>query len=254
MTNPAHQSRGNGGDGPAAARDIDAPAPAPAQEQSPAPAPRPRTATERDLAGIVACHMAAFPGQLMRELGPTWLAGLYRHYLRHPQGLSLVTEQSGRVLGFCVGGHPHIRAEFVKTAPLRYAHVILGRVFVSPVVRQRALGTFATLFQKKQNHPDAQAAAHAEAARRGVRLGTLLSIGVLPAARGSDVAGCLIEAFADACAARGYGYLELGVYTSNTRAIAFYQRHGWEKIGECGTSSQFGLNLAARNSLHSGPA
>ncbi len=212
-----------------------------------------RDAELRDLPGMVACHRATFVGQLMSELGPRWLRGLYRYYIEHPDGLSLVAVNAdGRVLGFCVGGEPNIRQPYLYAALFRYAPLIAVRACTNPIVRARVVGTLTRPFRRAEIDPHAAArdtngphrTPQAEAQHRGARLGTLLSIGVMPEARGGGVASALIEAFARAAAQRGFGYLELGVYADNDRAIAFYRKHGWEKLNEAGGSAHFGLDLA----------
>lgn len=202
-----------------------------------------RAAVVSDLPGIVRCHITAFPGQPMTELGPRWLAALYRYYLEHPEGIAVVAvnpEQS--VVGFVVGGGPDLRDRFIHGARVRFAPVILWRTLTRPVIRRRLFGRLMSCF-RRQADGGSQDAAHREAARRGVRLGTLLSIAVLPEAQGTGAAGKLVAAFCDACRGRDFGYLELGVYTSNTRAIAFYHKLGWQEISRSDDQSFFGFDL-----------
>lgn len=202
-----------------------------------------RAAVVSDLPGIVRCHTTAFPGQPMTELGPRWLAALYRYYLEHPEGIAIVAvnpEQS--VVGFVVGGGPDIRAQFIRGARFRFAPVIFWRALTRPVIRRRLMGRLGSCF-RRQSHDDSQAAAHREADQRGVRLGTLLSIAVLPETQGTGAAGRLVAAFCDACRERGFGYLELGVYTNNTRAVAFYHKLGWQEIGQSDDQKFFGFDL-----------
>lgn len=202
-----------------------------------------RAAVVSDLPGIVRCHLTAFPGQPMTELGPRWLAALYRYYLNHPEGVTVVAVNPERgVVGFVVGGGPDIRDQFIRGARYRFAPVILWRTLTRPVIRRRLIGRLLSCFHR-QADGGSQDAAHREAARRGVRLGTLLSIAVLPEVQGTGAAGKLVAAFCDTSRRQGFGYLELGVYTSNTRAIAFYHKLGWHEIGRSHDQSFYGFDL-----------
>ncbi len=58
-----------------------------------------------------------------------------------------------------------------------------------------------------------------------------LHIDLLPAYQGRGYGRALIETFADAVAARGAGGICVGVAPENTRALAFYARVGFDRIG-----------------------
>ncbi|WP_256212876.1 N-acetyltransferase [Arthrobacter sp. yr096] len=60
----------------------------------------------------------------------------------------------------------------------------------------------------------------------------LLSVYVAPERRGLGLADQLLdEACAAAAGQLGAGLMELGVHEDNTRALAFYRRHGFETTG-----------------------
>ncbi|MEP3329951.1 GNAT family N-acetyltransferase [Sedimentitalea sp.] len=54
---------------------------------------------------------------------------------------------------------------------------------------------------------------------------------VIPQAQGTGAAGLLIAALVDHAAQAGIWQLELCVAETNTRAIAFYERHGFQRTG-----------------------
>ncbi len=61
--------------------------------------------------------------------------------------------------------------------------------------------------------------------------------------QGTGLAAALLDlAVADARAARATG-LRLRTPIGNTRGIAFYEREGWQRVGEPITDSPFGLDL-----------
>ena len=77
----------------------------------------------------------------------------------------------------------------------------------------------------------------------GICSGNLLSICVLPDCEGTGVGGKLIESFQFACKTKGYERLTLSVVKQNSRAAAFYKKHGWRQSGITGESIRFILDL-----------
>ena len=67
--------------------------------------------------------------------------------------------------------------------------------------------------------------------REGFRHSGELGMGLLPAQRRKGLGGRLLRAALDAARARGVERVELGVFASNTRAIALYERLGFEREG-----------------------
>lgn len=62
-------------------------------------------------------------------------------------------------------------------------------------------------------------------------VGYLRELLVKPRERGQGIGGSLLRAFEDDCRQRGCHKLYLDVAAVNTRAQAFYGRHGWEQEG-----------------------
>jgi ribosomal protein S18 acetylase RimI-like enzyme len=198
-----------------------------------------RHATDRDLAGIVLCHEAAFPGTFMAELRSGCLGALYKRYLKHESGLSLVGV-NGRefVLGFAVGGAPQIRNDFFRRTMVYYIPLIAWKSLTNPVVRRRVLGFLGARAVGRRVERDPT---FPHIPRTG-RTATLLSIGVLPEVRGSGLADELIETFRIEAGRRGFERLELSVRSGNTRAVAFYKKHGWHEIGRFGARARFAID------------
>ena len=48
-------------------------------------------------------HVSAFPGFFLTSLGQPFLRLLYEGFLAHPQGICLVAEDAGNVVGFVAG-------------------------------------------------------------------------------------------------------------------------------------------------------
>ena len=67
--------------------------------------------------------------------------------------------------------------------------------------------------------------------RRGAR-SRLATMGVVPAARGSGVAQCLLDRVLDEARKRGDASFELEVFAQNPRAVALYRSRGFESVAE----------------------
>lgn len=196
-----------------------------------------------DADGMVCCHIAAFPGQFMTEMGPRWLEGLYSYFIQHNEAICLMAvDVSGKVLGFAMGGKPGIRGEFLHKAILRYPHIILWKFFTSSLVRKRLLGE---LFRKLcTGRSVSKAATLAPKTANPARCGTLVSIAVYPKYQGTGIAGQLAESFREVSKERGYDTLELYALNSNARAITFYKKHKWYEVSKHKGSTKFRLDLA----------
>jgi ribosomal protein S18 acetylase RimI-like enzyme len=194
-----------------------------------------------NVSGMAQCHISAFPGRFMTEMGPRWLCTLYRFYINHPGGVCYVAADStDKVAGFAVGGEPDIRERFLHTVLLRYPHIIFWKFLTKPLVRAVLL---EELFKKLHLKRKEISSENIDSHKTLPKCGNLLSICVLPDYKGTGVANQLIETFQKACAAEGYRHLTLSVLSENLRAIAFYKKHGWYATGVTGASTKFALDL-----------
>ena len=190
---------------------------------------------------MVQCHINAFPGRFMTEMGHHWLCALYLFFIKHGGGICMVAVDTGdKVVGLAVGGNPSIRDDFLSSAMFRYPHLIFWKFLSKRLVRRVLLQELARKLHRKR------AIVHSgntKGPSAGVRLGNLLSICVLPDYKGTGVAGKLIESFQLACKAIGYERLPLSVVSENSRAVAFYKKHNWHESGKSGESTRFLLAL-----------
>ena len=191
--------------------------------------------------GMVQCHIKSFPGRFMTEMGYHWLCALYRFFVKHRGSICrIAVDADGKVVGLAVGGDPHIRDEFLNSALFRYPHLIFWKFLSKRLVRRVLLQELAGKLHRKR------AAAHSDDTKSpsiGIRSGNLLSICVLPDYKGTGVAGKLIESYQLACKTEGYERLTLSVLSENSRAVAFYKKHGWRQSGKSGESTRFCLDL-----------
>ncbi|MHC4227759.1 MAG: GNAT family N-acetyltransferase [Planctomycetota bacterium] len=177
----------------------------------------------------------------MTEMGYNWLCALYRFFIKHRRSICRVAvDAEDKVIGLAVGGDPHIRYEFLSSALFRYPHLILWKFLSKRMVRRVLLQEFARKLHQKRaavNSGDVKA----QSARS--RSGNLLSACVLPDYQGTGVAGKLIESFQLACKTEGYEHLTLSVLKHNSRAVAFYKKHGWSQSSKYGESIRLFLDL-----------
>jgi ribosomal protein S18 acetylase RimI-like enzyme len=191
-------------------------------------------AKEVHIPGMAKCHIKSFPGRFMTEMGYHWLCALYRFFIRHSESICQVAiDADDKLVGLAVGGNQNIREEFLSSAPFRYPHTIFWKFLSKRLVRRVLLQELARkLHRKNTQSPNSK-----------IRSGNLLSICVLPDYEGTGVAGRLIKSFQLACKAEGFKRLTLSVDKENSRAVAFYKKHGWHQSSISGESVRFVLDL-----------
>jgi len=192
-------------------------------------------------AGMADCHLIAFGGRFMTEMGFRWLRALYRFFINHSGGVCYVAvNPAGQVVGFAAGGQPEIRERFLRYAVPRYPHILVWKFVTRSLVRTVLLEELAKKLKLKRS---TVSSGNIPEQKAGDACGNLLSICVLPDFKGTGVAGKLIETFQKACAEKGYRHLRLSVVSANSRAIAFYKKHLWYEMGASGESTKFALDI-----------
>lgn len=198
-------------------------------------------AQETHIPGMAHCHIKSFPGRFMTEMGYNWLCALYRFFIKHSESICQVAiDIDGKVIGLSIGGDSHIREEFLNSALFRYPHIIFWKFLSKRLVRRVLIQELARKLLRKN---PATISKVTQPPNSKVRSGNLLSICVLPDCEGAGIGGKLIESFQLACKAEGYQRLTLSVDKENSRAVAFYKKHGWLQSDISGESIRFVLDL-----------
>jgi ribosomal protein S18 acetylase RimI-like enzyme len=198
-------------------------------------------AQEVHIQGMAQCHIESFPERFMTAMGYRWLFALYRFFIKHHRSICHVAvDADSKVVGLAVGGYPHIREEFLNSALFRYPHIIFWKFLSKRLVRHVLLQELKRKLRRKRT---ADHSKNNKVPSSTVRSGNLLSICVLSEYQGSSVAGKLIESFQLACKAEGYERITLSVLKLNSRAVAFYKKHGWSESDQSGESIRFLLDL-----------
>jgi ribosomal protein S18 acetylase RimI-like enzyme len=198
-------------------------------------------ASEVHILGMAYCHIKSFPERFMTVMGHHWLCALYRFFIKHRGGICRVAvDTHGKVIGLAVGGNPHIREEFLSSALYRYPHLLLWKFLSKRLVRRVLLQELVRKLHRKNTTALSK---NTKVPGVEVRSGNLLSICVLPDCEGTGVGGRLIESFQLACKTEGYERLTLSILKENSRAAAFYKKHGWRQSSISGDSIRFVLDL-----------
>jgi len=191
--------------------------------------------------GMVQCHINAFPKRFMTEMGHHWLCALYLFFIKHRGSICLVAVDTGdKIVGLAVGGDPNIRNEFLSSAMFRYPHLIFWKFLCKRLVRRVLLMELVRKFHRSRAVDNSGDTKEQNVV---IRSGNLLSLCILSDYKGTGVGGKLIESFKLACADERYKCLTLSVAAENTRALAFYKKHGWRRSGKSGASIKFSLDL-----------
>jgi ribosomal protein S18 acetylase RimI-like enzyme len=176
-----------------------------------------------DLPTIAHIHAAAFQGFVLTQLGPGFLHQYYRAVLEYAEGVLMVAEREGAVVGFAAGfGHPAEFSRGLKRRILRLApHIVVGvlthpRVF--SIVWQNSLGVLRGRNQAASVADLAEAADDAE----------LSSLGVHPSAQRCGAGRALVGAFVEAARRLGARGVRLSTDSEdNDRVNRFYASLGF---------------------------
>ena len=175
-----------------------------------------RAALATSLAGL---HREAFPGFFLTSLGPGFLRRLYAGFLAHDQGVCVVAEEGGVVVGFASG--PLKPAAFfaglLRRQWLGFAVAAVPGLLRNPLFAVRkCLGAVLYRGETLEALPDAA---------------LLSSLAVSPTVQGRGVGQMLVRAFADEVRRRGSKALYLTTdEADNERTNRFYARCGFELL------------------------
>lgn len=195
---------------------------------------RVRTMDHGDLAVVAALHRAAFPESLLSRLGVSLVTSYYEWQLQRgavsPAFRALVAERGGEVCGFVVGGrYQGATSGFVRRycrvlalALLRNAHLLVSRE-----VRQKLAAVAASLVKVAAGR--VHSAPPPVAAAPAVRSFGILALAVSPSRESAGVGRALMTEMTRAARELEFPRMNLTVNPGNARAIAFYERGGWQR-------------------------
>jgi ribosomal protein S18 acetylase RimI-like enzyme len=174
-----------------------------------------------DLEDIARIHCAVLPDGFLAELGPRALYHIYAGAATAPGSIWLVRRHQAKIAGFLL-------ATVDTRALFRHIVVRRGIPMVPALLRAgcRRLGLITRMIESLRYPATLEArpdpAGHAE----------LVAIGIRPECRSNGYGTELVQALEGVFARRGVRRYTVAVYSSNHQANAFYQRHGFELMGE----------------------
>lgn len=185
--------------------------------------------------GLVDCHVAALPNDVITLLGRPFLRTYYNFYRKHPSTICLVAvnPDDGHVVGFVVGGRSESRRYFARKHPCILLWSCLAGMLTNNRIRRRMLGAakkgakifFSQLRTKKQTSQNNIYPIDSP------NCGVLLTIGADPGFRRGGVGKTLVEAFRQQCVQKGLTWMRLMTKQENQAANALYQKTGWVLAG-----------------------
>ncbi len=178
------------------------------------PQPIIRQAEERDLDAVTRVHLQSFPGFFLSCLGPRFLRLLYEEILSSADGVLIVADEGGSVVGLAAGTMAQVRSyrSLLRRRMIGFAFAALPSALRRPVIVPRLL--------RALRRPVESARSSAAAC--------LMSLAVDPPATGTGIGGRLVGAFCDELRARGAERVCLTTDAVGNDAVnRFYERRGF---------------------------
>jgi len=196
-----------------------------------------------DLEEVAFVHGEAFPGYFLTSMGHRFLKLFYREFIDQTGCHSLVAEHNQKIIGFVVGTNDKSKLlnRFYRRNLISIASIVMYKCLTDFSVLRNILSRVRTAFyslrgcvvKKESNY-------NSKGSFNTVRL---LSIGVISAYRGKKIAEKLVKEFCDRSGRNGAKYIGLSTSPDNKRAIAFYEKMGWQQIEINEKSISFMLTL-----------
>lgn len=174
-------------------------------------------------------HARAFPDAFLTSLGPDVVAALYRDAASLPGAFAIGARRDDELVGVVIGvaGADAFFSRFYRRHAPRVAATVLRAVVRDPGARRHVRRRAGHLRYAAEGVLRRRATAASEPVPA-----RLLSIAVDERARGSGVAGALVDALCERLADARIDRVGLSVQRENAPAIAFYERSGWRRERE----------------------
>ena len=196
-----------------------------------------------DIAEVAMLHRLVFPDYFLSHMGQRFVERFYAEFVDRGTNYGFVAISDGELVGAVVGtvDSGGFYNRFYRHHFLDLALTLAGRVIVDPYIRRNLSSRMAHVRQAirsvvarhRQSSP-ASAPPHPDQVPA-----RLLSIGVDPEKRGSGLAEQLVARYCEALWKDGQGRVGLSVRPENQRAIAFYEKTGWQRSGASAGTVQY---------------
>jgi ribosomal protein S18 acetylase RimI-like enzyme len=196
-----------------------------------------------DVHGAALLHRITFPDYFLTHMGQGFVERFYSEFVGRNGNYGYVAICGKELVGSVIGTldseaffHHFYRRSFPSLALIS-----LGRFMVDPYVRRNLRSRMARVRQalrtvaarSQQVTPSAETPAPDRSAAR------LLSISVHPQKRGLGLADQLVDRYCEELWHDGIEWVGLSVRPENARAIAFYERTGWQRTGSSAEAVQY---------------
>jgi len=196
-----------------------------------------------DIAGAAALHRIVFPDYFLTHMGQWFVERFYSEFVDRSGNYGFVAGCGKELVGSVIGtldsealfGHfyrRHFPSLAVTLAWRAAADPYIRRNLISRIghIRQ-ALRSLGTRGRQVNQSTDPESVGQATA--------RLLSIGVRPDWRGAGIAEQMVDRYCEELWHDGLEWVSLSVRTENQRAIAFYEKIGWQRTGASATAMQY---------------
>lgn len=183
-----------------------------------------RQAKRSDLAEIAEVHKRCFPDSFSTVLGAGLLTKYYQEYFDEQPGLFLLSEEEGKITGFCMGylvGAENLAKRFVRRNAFAIAAKMVARLLQGNKAAWSKVKSLVSSGDRVEYLNEAFDMV------QGKQKVDLLSICILPELRGSGVAQSLISAYEEQGRKFDRDYCILTVRNKNARGIRFYEKQGY---------------------------
>lgn len=205
-----------------------------------------RPLTHADLSAVADVHQQIFVDNFLSHLGNRFLELFYAEFIDTSNNYGFVAIYDDQIVASLLGTTDSnaLFNRFYSSHWLRLSRIVAQRTLTNSYVRQHAFQriphirrAILSVFRITSKTPSAHnAGADTGSPRISARL---LSIGILSEYRGQGIAERLVEYFVERLAEKGEKWIGLSVDTNNSRAIAFYEKNGWQREKTTSTSLSF---------------
>jgi len=197
----------------------------------------------KDVPEAARLHRTFFPEYFLTHMGQGFVERFYSEFVDRDGNYGYVAICGKEVVGSVIGTLDYQRCfnRFYRRHFPMLALTLVGRLIMDPYIRRQlagrtghvrqALHSFAARRQQTSVLEESLAADGAVA--------RLLSIGVHPNRRGSGLAEQMVDRYCNALWEDGWERVGLSVRPENARAIAFYEKTGWQRIGSSPSALQY---------------
>lgn len=189
-----------------------------------------RPITALDAKSVAQAHCSIFPGYFLTRIGPKALECFYREFAENPEAFCLVADDRSEIVGLVAGvlNSPRFYRSFYQKNFGNLFLWVTASVMRDPSLVSELLKRAAHFFFAIRSRLKIRGENHEFSKISSVPY-RLLSIGIMPSARGKGIGEQLVESLALKFAQCGCKKMGLSVFKNNKRAIAFYEKTGWER-------------------------